>query len=254
MSRSGAGPWAGIWRLLAGLVLLAVLSALGPGGALLFVGSSGRAADRMVPVGDEAVSFDSSRPLTVVVRGWLWDPESRARPAPFGFGSFASGANEVLRADHGIHGRFVDYRWSRIPVDLPGANEEFLAYARSVAKRAERAGRCVNFIGHSAGAAMVYNAAARGVRMGYMGTLGLPTGVAKPSSVTEWANFYTTTHERDLPGLLWAGGMRADINFDLAMPHRDFWSSGTVVRTTADGIARSWQHCRPSAGAAPGAA
>lgn len=218
-------------------IVLGVLAVLA-----LLPGRSG--SSRPPGAGAPLPAVDPERPLTVVMRGWLWDPASRAVAPPLS--RFPARVNEVLLREYGITTGFVQYEWSRVPADLVASVDEFTAYARSAAEEAARHGRCVNFLGHSAGAALVYNAAARGIRMGYMGTLGLPTlGGAKPSSVFEWANFYTTTHIDDVAGLLWAERMKADVNIDLRLPHRDFWGAEATARASADGIARSWTQCRP---------
>jgi hypothetical protein len=191
---------------------------------------------------DDVPGIDPSRPLTVVVRGWLWDPTSRRVTAPLQV--FPQQVNEILQREHGLTTRIVQYDWSRLPKDIFSASDDFTSYARKLSEVAAVYGQCVNFVGHSVGAAVVYGAAVQGVRMGYMGTLGLPTfGTSKPPSVAVWGNFYTTTHERDLAGMLWASQMAADVNVDLQMPHRDFWGAKEVAETTADGIAGSWNRC-----------
>lgn len=196
-----------------------------------------------------APSFDSDRPLTVVVRGWLWDPSSRKGTPPLVV--FPEQVNSHLKADLGLTTQVVQWDWSRVPPHVFAARRELGLYARSAGERAGRAGHCVNFLGHSAGAALVYGAAVDGVQMGYMGTLGLPTsGRGKPGSVMHWANFYTTTHDEDVAGKVWGAGMKADVNVDLRMSHRDFWESEEMARVTADGIARAWQTCRPETQAA----
>jgi pimeloyl-ACP methyl ester carboxylesterase len=185
----------------------------------------------------------ASRPLTVVVRGWLWDPQSRRNPPPLSF--FPEQLNRRLRARHGPETTIYQYRWSRIPKDLPAATRDFAAFAEALSEQAARQGRCVNFIGHSAGAAIVYAAAARGVRMGYMGTLGLPTaGTARPPSITQWTNFYTTD-SKDLAGVLWGRETGADRNVHAGAPHKELWSSPPVIDRSADGIAAAWTSCHP---------
>ncbi len=192
----------------------------------------------------EAPDFDPGIPLTVVVRGWLWDPLSRKGTPDLVV--FPSQVNDYLKSRHGLSTQIVQWDWSRLPADVFVARRELGLFAKSAGERAGKIGRCVNFVGHSAGAALTYSVAADGIRMGYMGTLGLPTGGRiKPSSVTQWANFYTTTHSEDLAGRAWAARMGADTNVDLQMPHRDFWESDEVARITADGIAAAWSDCKP---------
>ncbi|HEY8200820.1 MAG TPA: hypothetical protein VII47_05670 [Actinomycetota bacterium] len=179
----------------------------------------------------------------MIVRGWLWDPQSRRNPTPLTY--FPERVNESLRARYGLETTLYQYRWSRIPKDLLAATRDFVAFAGALSERAARQGRCVNFIGHSAGAAIVYAAAAEGVRMGYMGTLGLPTvGSARPPSITRWTNFYTTD-SKDLAGVLWGREMGADRNVRAGAPHKELWSSPQVIDGSADGIAVAWTSCHP---------
>lgn len=184
------------------------------------------------------------RPMTVLVRGWLWDATTRNRAAgPVRI--FPKKVKGLLEDDHGMSTEFFDYAWSRLPRDVFEESERFNTWARELTRRAERSGTCVNFLGHSAGAAFVYRAATQGVSMGYMGTLGLPTfGAERPSNVAVWANFYTSTHADDAAGWLWARQMAADVNVDLEERHRSFWHSDEVIDRTAEGIARSWDTCR----------
>jgi len=191
-----------------------------------------------------APDFDPRIPLTIVVRGWLWDPESRKGTPELVV--FPSQLNTHLQSRHDLSTQIVQWDWSRLPAEVFAARKELGLYAQSAGERAGTMGRCVNFVGHSAGAALIYSVAADGIQMGYMGTLGLPTvGRGKPSSVNEWANFYTTTHSEDLAGRAWAARMGADTNVDLQMSHRDFWESDEAARITADGIAAAWANCRP---------
>lgn len=186
--------------------------------------------------------IDTERPVTVVVRGWLWDPSSRMSLAPLEH--FPERVNEILDRRYGLGTQIVQYDWTRLPKDVFAAGDSFTAYAHAVSERVHAGGRCANFVGHSAGAALVYQAAARGVRMGYMGTLGLPTfGRGRPGTVTMWANFYTTTHPDDIAGKLWDANVAADVSIDLKEKHRDFWGADEVTEITADGIAYSWQTC-----------
>jgi hypothetical protein len=158
---------------------------------------------------------------------------------------FPEQLNAALMGRLGLESSVIQYRWSRLPKDLPAATRDFAAFAQALAEKAARSGRCVNFVGHSAGAVIVYSAATRGVRMGYLGTLGLPTvGSAKPGSVTQWTNFYTVD-SHDLAGMLWGKGMAADSNVDAGAPHKDLWSSRAVIDRSADGIAGAWAGCRP---------
>lgn len=228
-------------RLAGGIAALIVLASLIAAGVIAIAASGTRGRTSAFERPSE-VTFDPARPLTVVVRGWLWDPTSRRVTAPLQV--FPQQVNETLQRDYGLTTQIVQYDWSRLPKDIFSANDDFTSYARRLSEMAAVYGQCVNFVGHSVGAAVVYGAAVQGVRIGYMGTLGLPTfGTSKPPSVAVWGNFYTTTHERDLAGMLWASQMAADVNVDLQMPHRDFWGAKEVAETTADGIARSWNRC-----------
>jgi hypothetical protein len=199
----------------------------------------GTAAD--VPVPD----VSAERPLLIVVRGWLVDPASRATTDPLYL--FPTGVNRLLE-ERGLPAMdFVQYDWSRVPQDLLATAPAFVEFARAVADAAAATGRCVNFVGHSAGAMLVYRAAASGVPMGFMGTIGLPTPTAgRPASVTEWDNFYTTGYVGDLPGWLWGARDGADQNLDLGVAHRDMWKSEDLARAAADGIEKAWSSCEPS--------
>lgn len=195
------------------------------------------------PSPPRSTDFDPERPILILVRGWLWDPLSRKEVPPL---EFASQMNEFLQQEQVTGTVIVEWRWSRVPADIFDADREFTSFARAANAEAARSGHCVNYLGHSAGAALVYSAASHGVRMGYMGTLGLPTrGSARPGSVMQWENFYTSTQSNDIEGRFWASDMAADHNIDLKMPHRNFWESSEVARITAVGIARSWNECRP---------
>jgi hypothetical protein len=208
-------------------------------------GTASESQPRPIPAAASPVppDFDSARPLTVVVRGWLWDPESRVDPPALSY--FPDELNVALRERYGVETQLYQYKWSRLPKDLPAASRDFAVWARALAERAAASGRCVNFVGHSAGAVIVYSAAARGVPMGFMGTLGLPTmGRFKPGSVTQWTNFYTVdTH--DPAGTLWGKGMAADRNIQASAPHKEMWSSRAVIEGAADGIATAWTNCSP---------
>jgi hypothetical protein len=188
----------------------------------------------------DALEFD--RPVVIVVRGWLWDPGSRRESGPLVW--FPSQVNRIMEEEYETEVAFLQYPWSRIPTDIGEASASFSEYAGEVARQAGEEGRCINFMGHSAGAAMVYRAAAEGVPMGYMGTLGLPTrGAEKPGEVTYWANFYTTSHIEDVAGLLWGGSAAADVNVDLRTQHKDLWARMPVVEETVEGIATAWESC-----------
>jgi hypothetical protein len=229
-------------RFVFGLSALAVALAAAGAAVFLLIAPSGAGAS----MGSASVSIDRldpSRPVVVVLRGWLWDPASRTKTPPLE--SFPGRVNSLLQSRYGITATFVQYDWSRIPTDLIRAHRGFESYARKISQWGTANGHCADFVGHSAGAALIYDAATKGVRMGYMGTLGLPTaGRAKPSSVMEWANFYTSTRVDDIAGLLWARGMAADRNFDLHARHKDFWAAKEAVQATADGIAHAWVSCR----------
>ena len=227
--------------LVAALAALAVAA----GGSSLVArpGSASEPEPAPLPAGPPLPEVDASRPLTVVVRGWLWDPASRVDPP--GLVYFPDELNRALAGRLGVGTALVQYRWSRLPKYLPSATRALTAYARALSDKAAAQGRCVNFIGHSAGAVIVYAAATQGVRMGYMGTLGLPTaGSMKPASVTQWTNFYTVDR-KDLAGVLWGSGMAADRNVNTGAPHKELWSSSAVIAGSADGIAAAWNGCRP---------
>ncbi|HVF11954.1 MAG TPA: hypothetical protein VNA87_02600 [Actinomycetota bacterium] len=195
-------------------------------------------APRIIPI---AASPDPDGPVLVVVRGWLWDPSSR-RNSP-DLTRFPSELKARLLETDGVEPQVIQYPWSRIPKDLPQESNNFTAWAHGLT-RSLPAG-CVSFMGHSAGAAMIFRAAAEGVPMGYMGTLGLPTvGADKPRSVTTWANFYTDTHIDDLAGVFWAKNMRADINHNLRMRHSEFWESDPAIEITARALSEVWADCK----------
>lgn len=194
----------------------------------------------IIPI--QAPAFDHARPTIVLVRGWLWDPSSRRLTAPLE--QFPERVNEILQREHGLTADFVKYQWTRVPKDVFRASVEFTNFARGFSESARSSGRCLGFVGHSAGAAMVYRSAANGVRMGYMGTLGLPTfGSGKPKSVVLWGNFYTDAHLDDVAGWAWARQMGADLNVNLGRSHREFWAAPEVARVTADAVARTWDRC-----------
>jgi hypothetical protein len=164
-------------------------------------------------------------------------------PPPLSY--FPDEVNGDLRRRYGLETQLYQYEWSRLPKDLPAASMDFAVWARALDERAAASGHCVNFVGHSAGAAIVYSAAAQGVRMGFMGTVGLPTmGRSKPGSVTQWTNFYTfDTH--DPAGILWGKGMAADRNVQVSTRHKEMWSSKAVSEGAVDGIATAWTNCSP---------
>lgn len=230
-------------HFLANIVFLSLFSAVALGigfGALYSTGLAGpQPANPPVP------DIPTDKPLTILVRGWLWDPSSRRVTSPLVV--FPSSVNDILRKEYGLETVYYQFDWTRIPKDVFGATDEFAVFAKRVGERAARAGVCVNFVGHSAGAMMVYRAAADGVQMGYMGTLGLPTfGAAKPPSVTMWVDFYTDSHIDDLAGWMWGSHIGSDLNVDLKIPHRDFWGAPEVQRASAAGIALAWATCRPA--------
>lgn len=184
------------------------------------------------------------RPLTIIVRGWLWDPSSRRKSNPLV--EFPTRVNAALDQRHGLQTDYLQFDWTRIPKDVFGATDGFVRWARMVAGRAAMSRVCVNFVGHSGGAMMIYWAAAEGVQMGHMSTLGLPTlGAEKPPTVDSWANFYTDTHLDDIAGWMWGRNIGSDENVNLKMPHRDFWGAPAVHRASADGIAHAWRECKP---------
>lgn len=187
------------------------------------------------------VSLEPGRPVLVVVRGWLWDPSSR-RMSP-DLTHFPSKLRSRFVETAGVEPQVIQYQWSRIPKDLPAESKNFTVWARALTRSLPPG--CVSFMGHSAGAAMIFRAAANGVPMGYMGTLGLPTrGAAKPRSVMTWANFYTDTHIDDIAGALWAKDMRADINRNLKMRHSEFWEADPAIEITARTMSDVWENCR----------
>lgn len=221
------------------VAVLSVLFAAIPAGGYALVRIEWRTREPQRPA---LPAFDTDRPLLVLVRGWLWDPASRVAPVPLE--QFPSRVEEIL-AELGPGVDVIEYEWSRNPVDLYKAGRELTDWGGTLGETAGLSGRCVGYVGHSAGAAMVFNAAAQGVPMGYMGTLGLPTaGRRKPPSVELWANFFTTTHGKDIAGSLWGGMMAADVQIDLEMPHSRFWQAEQAARTTAEGVAATWQACR----------
>lgn len=186
----------------------------------------------------ELPRFETGRPVAVLVRGWLWDSSSRREARPLEM--FPQRLESLLADQYGMSVQIVQFEWSRVPTLIVGESKKFTAYAKAFSEAVTQSGGCINFIGHSAGAAMVYNAAAHHVAMGFMGTLGLPTiGAGKPESVERWANFYTSAHKDDIAGRWWGPNMRADVNIDLRMPHRDFWESPEVAGVSADAIARA---------------
>lgn len=185
-------------------------------------------------------SIPSDRPTLVLVRGWLWDPSSRSSSGQLEM--FPGTVESILSSDYGLEPEFLTYEWSRIPKDVFKASRQFGDFAANLSQSVDS--ECLGFIGHSAGAAIVYRAAASGVPMGFMGTLGLPTfGSAKPAGVGVWANFYTDTHVDDIAGWGWGEQMAADVNINLKMPHREFWGAPEVAQVTADSIAKVWQSC-----------
>ena len=207
----------------------------------LFSFSTSGASDGATMSTTGLAPIDPSRPVLVVVRGWLWDPSSR-RNSPE-LTQFPMKLRSRMLETSGVEPQVIQYQWSRIPKDLPMESDNFTDWAQSLTGSLPRG--CVSFMGHSAGAAMIFRAAAKGVPMGYMGTLGLPTvGAGKPRSVTTWANFYTDTHIDDIAGALWAKNMKADINQNLEMNHSEFWESDPAVEITAQGISRIWDACR----------
>ena len=182
--------------------------------------------------------------LVVVVRGWLVDPESRVHTDRLYV--FPQTVDDAF-ADLGEPPpEFVDYQWSRVPKDLMASSDAFVEWAGELASRASAAGTCVHFVGHSAGALMVYLAASDGVPMGFMGTIGLPgVGSRKPASVGVWDNFYSSATLGDLPGRLWGARGGADVNVDLAGTHADMWRSRALAETAAAGIDKAWSTCQP---------
>lgn len=228
--------------LLASILLLGVLTAVLLGAGLMLVLGTGLAGSQPPPPAFPDIPSD--RPLTILVRGWLWDPSSRRVTAPLV--EFPRAVNDILQQEHGIATAYHQFDWTRVPRDIFGATDRFTDYARKVTEAARRKGTCVNFVGHSGGAMMIYWAAAEGVPMGYMGTLGLPTvGARKPSSVAVWTNFYTDNHIDDIAGWMWGRHIGSDANFNLKIPHRDFWGAEEVHRASAGGIARAWAVCGP---------
>lgn len=225
-------------RLLGRLLLVgAVLGGL-VGGALLVVLPT--TSEAPAPLSVEGI--DGSQPVVVVVRGWLWDPASRDQDGPLEW--FPAQVNEGLGDRIGLSASFVQFDWSRVPTELVAAAADFRAWATAISEAGLDSGRCVSFVGHSAGAAMVYDAAATGTRMGYMGTLGLPTaGSRKPEGVDVWANFYTTSHIDDVAGRLWGPSMGADVNIDLHRTHKEFWGDERVVAESVDAIVSVWNSC-----------
>jgi hypothetical protein len=187
----------------------------------------------------------ADRPLTILVRGWLVDPANRAESGELAL--FPAKVNKELAA-RGIPATdFVQYDWSRVPKDLLASADSFATFARELAASAAAKGRCVSFVGHSAGAMMVYRAAGEGVPMGFMATIGLPTPTAgHPGSVAVWGNFYSHSYISDLPEALWGPDADADINVDLSTSHKDMWRSAALAQAAADGIAKAWTTCHPT--------
>lgn len=201
--------------------------------------SPGRGPETRLPL----PSTSQDLPLTVLVKGWLWDANSRGSSwAPIR--DFQPRVNEILEAEHGYPTTLIEYQWSRLPRDVVRESNRFTQWARQLSEQSTDR-PCINFIGHSAGAAFVYNAASQGVPMGFMGTLGLPTfGQGRPPKVHRWANFFTSAHPDDIAGKLWGQTIAADLNVDIGQEHRRFWTSPEVARTSADGIAQAWVDCR----------
>jgi hypothetical protein len=193
----------------------------------------------------ELPPVSADRPLTILVRGWLVDPTNRADSGPLSI--FPREVNRALEARGIPASEFVQYDWSRVPKDLLASADAFETFARDLTTEAAVNGRCVSFVGHSAGAMMVYRAAAEGVPMGFMGTIGLPTPTAgHPGSVDVWGNFYSHSYISDLPEALWGPDAEADINLDLSISHKDMWQSNALASAAADGIAHAWSSCHPS--------
>lgn len=222
------------WVFIAPALIIASFSILA-----FELGSSSAAAHNRLRV--PAVPED--RPLTVLVKGWLWDASTRGSSwAPIR--DFQPRVNEILETEHGYSTKLFEYPWSRLPRDVVGEGNRFTRWAAQLSSRVGN-GQCINFVGHSAGAAFVYNAASQGVPMGFMGTLGLPTfGQGRPQEVHQWANFFTSAHPDDIAGRLWGQTIAADLNVDIGQEHRRFWTSPEVARTSAEGIAEAWEDCR----------
>ena len=192
---------------------------------------------------NEQPAIPIDRPVVVVVRGWLVDPESRTNTDRLYV--FPQTVDQAFADRNEPAPVFVDYEWSRVPKDLMASSEAFVEWAGELTARAEAAGTCVHFVGHSAGALMVYLAASDGVPMGFMGTIGLPgVGSGKPASVAVWGNFYSSATLGDLPGRLWGSRDGADVNFDLAGTHADMWRSHELAETAAAGIDDAWATCQ----------
>jgi hypothetical protein len=190
-------------------------------------------------------SVPADHPLTVLVRGWLWDASSQGR-AKVPVRLFQPRVNEILEQQIGKTSDFFDYQWSRLPKDVWPESVRFVKWASALSEQAAEEGRCVNFVGHSAGAAFVYRAAGEGVQMGFLGTLGLPTfGRGRPEHVDNWTNFFTSSHTNDIAGRLWGKQMAADQNVDLRQEHRYFWFAEPVASASAAGIGQAWTDCRP---------
>ncbi|MGH2703554.1 MAG: hypothetical protein ACRDJ4_00215 [Actinomycetota bacterium] len=230
-------------RLAVGSAALA-LGLAGLAALALLVVRPGADSPQVLPPSGVPLSFDLNRPVTILVRGWLWDPKSRLSSGRLEV--FPSRVNDILQARYGMTTQVYEWRWSRNPSELPAAGRAFTARARGVAAEVAPSGHCANFVGHSAGAAIVFKGGADGVPMGYMGTLGLPTaGRSKPASVMTWANFYTSSHLDDIAGWGWGKGMGADLNIDLSVPHNRLWDTEQTAAISAEEIVRSWRDCRP---------
>ena len=239
------GSKSALGRSALSLLSLALLATIAGACHLVPIGAAAADSSALVTTNARPLpKIPLDRPLTVLVRGWLWDGASQGR-AKVPVRLFQPRVNQILDEKIGVTSDFYDYGWSRLPKDVFPESVRFVRWANSVTKKAAADGRCINFVGHSAGAAFVYRAASQRVHMGYLGTLGLPTfGRERPPDVQHWTNFFTSSHPDDIAGRMWGRQIAADENVDLKQEHRNFWFDKTAASSSAEGIAQAWTDCR----------